>query len=113
MSCWSNADSRLEYKSPIRSDADLAGVTCSNCLAQSITTSMTYDPTFNQLTSVTDALNHTWSIGYDSRGNATSITDPLTHQVTLGYNLNGQVASFTDAANDTVNFTYDRRLSAT
>jgi len=55
--------------------ANLLSVTCSNCLAQSITTSRTYDPTFNQQTSVTDVLNHTWSIGYDSRGNATSITD--------------------------------------
>src|SRR5713101_5669135 len=87
--------------------ANLLSVTCSNCLAQSITTSRTYDPTFNQPTSITDALNHTWSIGYDSRGNATSITDPLQHQITLAYNLNGQVASFTDAANDTVSFTYN------
>jgi len=87
-------------------NANLLSVTCSNCLAQSMTTSMTYDPTFNKLTSVTDALNHTWSIGYDSRGNATSITDPLTHKVTLGYNFMGQLTSVTDAASDTAQFTY-------
>jgi RHS repeat-associated protein len=87
-------------------NANLLSVTCSNCLAQSITTSMTYDPTFDQQTSVTDALNHTWSIGYDSRGNATSITDPLTHQVTLGYNFMGQLTSVTDAASDAVQLTY-------
>jgi YD repeat-containing protein len=84
--------------------ADLQGVTCPNCLSSSIGVAATYDPTSNQLTSVTGALSHTWAIGYDSRGNATSVTDPLSRQITLGYTFQGQLTSVTDAVNNTTSF---------
>jgi YD repeat-containing protein len=35
------------------SNSNLTSITCSNCVSASITSSMTYDPTFNQLTSIT------------------------------------------------------------
>src|SRR5713226_1077635 len=79
---------------------NLLSVSGSNCLSGPVTTSMTYEPTFNQLASIVDQLNHTWSFGIDSSGNTTSITDPLNHAVTLGYNPAGQLTSITDAAND-------------
>ncbi len=31
-----------------------------------VTTSFTYDATFNQLTSTTDPINHAWTLGRDS-----------------------------------------------
>ena len=48
-----------------------------------VTTTFTYDPTFSQVTSVTDPLNHTTTFGYDTHGALTSITDPLNHTTTL------------------------------
>lgn len=86
--------------------ANLLSVTCSNCLSQSINYSMTYDPVFNQVTSVTDPLSHSWSMGYDGRGNMTTVTDPLQHALTLGYNFQGQLTSVSDALSDTAQFTY-------
>lgn len=77
------------------------------------TVNLTYDPTFNQLTSLTDPLSHTWTVGYDNLGNATSITDPLSHQVTLGYNSQGQLTSVADALNDEASFGYSYSYLAT
>jgi YD repeat-containing protein len=85
---------------------NLTSVICSNCLANSITSSATYEPVFSGPTSITDALNHTWTIGYDTRGNPTRVTDPLSYQITLGYNFQGQLTSITDALNDTASFGY-------
>src|SRR5271170_1484324 len=48
-----------------------------------VTTSYTYEPTYNQLETVEDPLSHTWTIGYDANHNPSTITDPLGHQSTL------------------------------
>ena len=40
--------------------------------ANAVTTTYTYESTFNQVASVTDPLSHTWSFGYDSAGNLTT-----------------------------------------
>ncbi len=50
---------------------------------------MTYTPAFNQLATIQDPLNHTWTFAYDARGNLTSITDPLSHAVSMGHNFLG------------------------
>jgi len=60
------------------------------------TTTYTYEPQFFQLATVTDPLQHTWTMGYDSTGKMTSVTDPLTHQTTVAVNTVGQVTSVTD-----------------
>jgi RHS repeat-associated protein len=85
---------------------NLLSVSCSNCISGGITTSFTYEPTFNQQASITDPLGHVWTLNYDNLGNLTSIVDPLTHQVTLGHNSAGQVTSIADALNDTTQFAY-------
>jgi RHS repeat-associated protein len=60
------------------------------------TTSYTYEPTFNQIATVTDPLNHTWTMGYDALGRFTSVRDPLTHQITAVVNSAGLITSVTD-----------------
>jgi len=70
------------------------------------TTSMTYDLTFSQVTSVTDPLGHTSTRTLDSNGNVIGTTDPLGHQTALTYNSNGQVATLTDALGHTTSFGY-------
>ena len=49
--------------------------------ADALTTTFTYEPSFNQLQSVTDPLGHSTTFAYDAIGELTSITDPLNHQI--------------------------------
>jgi RHS repeat-associated protein len=71
-----------------------------------VITSFTYEPRFNQLTALTDPLNHTTNFSYDSIGNLTAVTDPLTHRWTLAYNGAGQPVSLTDPLGNTTQFSY-------
>src|SRR5207245_1502884 len=57
--------------------------------ADAVTTTLTYEPTFSQVTSVTDPLGHTTTLDRDNLGNLTSITNSLGEQTTLTYNLAG------------------------
>jgi RHS repeat-associated protein len=91
-------------------------------------TRFSYEPQFNQITSMTDplgkvtnfgydakgnlttitnALGKVTSIGYDARGLMTSITDPLAQVTTSGYDANGNLASVRDPLGNTSAFTYD------
>jgi RHS repeat-associated protein len=71
-----------------------------------VTTTMTYDSTFNQLLTVTDPLNHTTQFGYDTSGNLLTVTDPLQHQTTLTHDAEGRVVSSTDPMSDKTTFNY-------
>jgi RHS repeat-associated protein len=86
---------------------NMTSVTRLSGTSSAATTSITYDPTFNQPTSVTDPLNHTWTLSRDAYGNQTAVTDPLGHQMTASYNSEGEVVSFSDGVGDTFRFTYD------
>jgi YD repeat-containing protein len=71
-----------------------------------VTTSFSYEPNFNQLSTVTDPLNHSSTFTYDGNGNLSTVTDALTHPTTFAYNGAGQVTSITDVLNNTVQFGY-------
>jgi RHS repeat-associated protein len=60
------------------------------------TTTFTYEPTFFQLATITDPLQHTWTMGYDGHGNLASASDPLSHQTTVAMDTAGHVTSTTD-----------------
>lgn len=81
---------------------DLVGTT-----AEVTTTTFTYEPFFNQVASVTNALNHTTTYNYDSKGNLISVTNPLNHTTTFAYNSAGQLVSITDPLQQTSQFIYD------
>lgn len=67
-----------------------------------------YEPTFNRVTKITDALNHITRGTYDpANGNLLSVIDPLTHATTITYNQFGQPISVTDALNHTTTFEYN------
>jgi RHS repeat-associated protein len=70
------------------------------------TTSFMYDPTFSQVTKITDPLGHATLFDYDSVGNLKTLADPLNHQWTFTYNTQGQVLSATDPLSNTMSFTY-------
>jgi YD repeat-containing protein len=66
-------------------------------------------PVFDEIQSITDPLQHTWSFGIDAAtGNVTSESDPLGRTTTFpSYNASGQVMSVTDPAGNTTNFGYN------
>jgi len=72
-----------------------------------VTTTFTYEPTFNHVATITEPLpNHTTTYGYDAVGNLTSITNPLGKQITFTYNTSGQPITVTTPAG-TMTFTYE------
>ena len=75
--------------------------------SEAVTTNFTYDAVFNQLTSVTDPLNHTVTFTLDVKGNVINVTDPLNHQATLVYNNACQVLSISDPLQNTTEFGYE------
>jgi len=72
-----------------------------------VTTTMTYEPTYNQVATVTDPLNHTTTFGYDPKGNLTTITNALSKITTLTVNAQGQPLTIKDPLNNTTTFTYE------
>jgi RHS repeat-associated protein len=69
--------------------------------SDAVTTTLTYEAVFGQVATITDPLNHTWTVGYDSVGKPTSLTDPLSHQTTMAINSAGQITSVTDPLSHT------------
>ncbi len=71
------------------------------------TTTYTYDPVFNHITSITDPMSGVTRYQYDSRGNLTGITDPDGNQTNIANGLYVLPLQVTDAANQTTTFQYD------
>jgi len=71
------------------------------------TTTFTYEPTFNQVTSIRDPKGHLTQIAYDAKGNPLTITDALNQVTTFTYNPQGLLLTTKDALNQTTTFTYD------
>src|SRR5512145_536118 len=88
------------------SRGNVATVTPLYGTSDAVTTSYSYDATYSLLTSVTDPLNHTSTIGYGSQGQIQSTTNALTHQTTFGTNGAGQVVSVTDPLAKTTTLGY-------
>jgi RHS repeat-associated protein len=71
------------------------------------TTTFTYEPTFNQVTSIRDPKGNLTQIAYDAKGNPLTITDALNQVTTFTYNPQGLLLNTQDALNQTTTFTYD------
>src|SRR5262249_42679429 len=74
--------------------------------ADEATTTYTYDPVFNQVATITDALHHTTTFEYDAQGNRKSVTDALSHKTSFTYNTSGQLTSVTDPLQHTTTYEY-------
>jgi RHS repeat-associated protein len=79
---------------------------------EAVRTEFTYEPTFNQLTGVTDPLGHL-TFTYDDKGNLTSVSDPMGNRTTFAYDGIGQPISITDALSNTIQLRYDLGQAAT
>ncbi len=71
------------------------------------TTAYTYDPVLNQVTTITDPLNHVTTIDHDARGNPTTITDARGKATILTYDSRGLLTASQDPLGNTVQFSYD------
>ncbi|HVN87418.1 MAG TPA: DUF6531 domain-containing protein, partial [Candidatus Binatia bacterium] len=71
------------------------------------TTTYTYEPTFNKVSSVTDPLGNTTNFTYDTHGNLLSIADPLGHTTSITYDSHGLATSITDPLGNSQTLTYD------
>jgi len=87
-------------------NGNVTSVTRLSGTSNAVTTTFTYDPTFGQVTSVADPLNHTTSFSYDASGNLSAVADPLQHQTTLTNDTEGNVLSIADVLGNTTNFAY-------
>jgi RHS repeat-associated protein len=75
---------------------DLTSVTALAGTASAVTYQMTYDPTYRQLSGITDPLGHTTSITIGPSGNAVGITDALGNAASMAYSPQGLMTSATD-----------------
>jgi RHS repeat-associated protein len=74
--------------------------------ANAVTTYFNHEPSFSQLTSVVDPLNHTVTFGLDSHGNVLSVTDPLGNASLYAHDLEGRVISAADPLGNAWQMTY-------
>ena len=72
-----------------------------------VTTTMTYEPVYNQVATVTDPLTHTTTFGYDAKGNLTTITNALSKTTTITVDSQGQPLTITDPLSNVTTFTYE------
>ncbi len=74
--------------------------------ANAVTTTMTYEPVFNQVKTVTDPLSHTTTYDYYADGSLKTVTDPLSKVTTFTDNVAGQPLTVKDPTNKTTTFEY-------
>jgi RHS repeat-associated protein len=70
-------------------------------------TTFTYDPTFNQITSVTDARGNGMQYGYDTQGNLISITYADGTHENYTYDASGNVLTATNRRGQVLKYTYN------
>jgi YD repeat-containing protein len=87
--------------------SDAAGRVTSMTDASGNTTSFTFDPNGNRLTS-TDAAGKTTTFGYDKKNRLVSATDPQGNTTRTGYDGNSNVTARTDAKGSTTTLTYNK-----
>lgn len=77
------------------------------------TTTFTYEPVFNQITTLTNPFNQTTDFTYDANGNLTQITTPLNRTVTFSYDDRGLVTNLTDPLGTLTAYTYNAQGNLT
>ena len=70
-------------------------------------TTYTYEPNFNQITSITDPEGNSTRLNYDAKGNLIEVIDALGNASTLTYNSRGLLRTYTDRRGNTTIYSYD------
>lgn len=74
---------------------------------------MTYEPTFQLLSTIKDALGRITRFNYDSAGNVIEAIDSAGNKSTFTYNAQGQVLTATNALGKKADYTYDTNHNLT
>jgi len=85
---------------------DLTSITSLAGTANAVTYQMTYDPTFHQLTGVTDPLGHATAITIGASGNSVAVSDALGNTTSANYNSQGLVTSIIDPLGQATQIAY-------
>jgi YD repeat-containing protein len=73
-----------------------------------VTTTYTYEPKYNNVTTITDPLNHTMTFGFDLLGPIPdTVMNPLGERTEIRFNNQGQITSIIDPLNNTTQHVYD------
>ncbi len=88
---------------------DALGRVSKSVSAAGTATAFTYEETFGNLKTVTDAKNHAVTYGYDTKGRGTSVTFADGSASKLEYNSRGDVVKSTNRRGQTVTYTYDAK----
>jgi RHS repeat-associated protein len=72
-----------------------------------LTTTFTYDPNFSKVTSITDPLGNITSFTYDAHGNLLTSRDANGNATSFQYDSTGLLTKVTDALNQTTTYSYD------
>ena len=105
-----NADgmiTRYQYDAHGNRTNITAGLTVSGGDQSPITTTYTYEPIYNQVTTVTDPNGRTTTNQYDSHGNRTNETDTLTNSRSWTYDTHGNMLTATDKNGHTTTYSYN------
>jgi YD repeat-containing protein len=85
---------------------EITSVTYLAATSGAVTYTTTYDPSYHQLTSVTEPLGHVTSATVESPGNTTGVTDPLGNSTTVAYNGQGLPTLITDPLGHATQFSF-------
>jgi YD repeat-containing protein len=89
------------------STQNITSVTRLSGTANAVTTSMTYDPIFSKVTSITDPLGHKTTMQYDpTTGNLLTLSNPMSNTVTLTYDNFGEIVSAQDPVGNSTSLKY-------
>lgn len=77
------------------------------------TTSIGYEPLFNQPVTIKDPFNNVTNLTYDSKGNPIRLASPLNRTVRMGYNGIGLPSVMTDTMGTVAAFGYDQQGNLT
>jgi RHS repeat-associated protein len=92
---------------------NLTSVTRAAGTSEESRSSLTYNPDYSQIASITDPLGSSTALRYDGRGALVEVTDALGRTTKINNDTAGRPVTVTNALNATTTLTYDRgRLSS-
>ncbi|HXA47237.1 MAG TPA: RHS repeat-associated core domain-containing protein, partial [Burkholderiaceae bacterium] len=85
---------------------DMTSITQLYGTANAVTYNMLYDPTYHQLTSVTDPLGNSTTFALGTNGNTTGMIDSLGNRASFAYNNQGLMTGTTDPLGNSTQLAY-------
>ncbi|MFN9726216.1 RHS repeat-associated core domain-containing protein [Acidovorax sp.] len=75
--------------------------------ANAVSTTITYDPVFNQPLTITNPLGHKFTLTYNTKGNLTKVSDPLGNAYNITYDIQGKPLNITNPVSKVTKLAWD------